>query len=327
MQPKNLSYREHARMLWIHNQIQKNCYPNTKKIAEQFEISTKTAQRLIDVMRDQRNLPMEYSAKYRGWYYTEHVHSLHQVTLTEGDLVALLLAEKLAQQYQGTAIEKQLNLAFSKVLQALTDDISIDLEALSDAYSFEASVCAELNFETLKTLEQAISTKSVIQILYFTASSGSTKSRKVKPFRLRNFQGEWYLIGFDYLREEIRVFHANRIRDLKLLEEKFTLPNDFDINKYLQDGFSMIRGAQKFEIELIFDEYQSRWIRERASLHPTEQRSDLPDGSLKITMTVTALDGIKRFVMQYGSHVQVIKPLELRQEILAEINKMQDFYK
>jgi predicted DNA-binding transcriptional regulator YafY len=52
----------------------------------------------------------------------------------------------------------------------------------------------------------------------------------------------------------------------------------------------------------------------------------MPDGRLKLKMTVTALDGVKRFVMQYGAHAEVIKPEELRQAIREEIEKMWEFY-
>jgi predicted DNA-binding transcriptional regulator YafY len=320
-------YKIYERVLWAEKQLKENRYPNTKKMAEEFEVTTKTAQRTFDFMRDELKRPIEYSPKHRGWHYFEPVYTVKQITLTQADLVALLLAEKLAQQYRGMAIEPQLTLAFRKVLQAAGDTISVDLESLSEAYSFEAALSPKLNYETLSILSQAILEHRLIHMVYFTASTGKTSSRTAEPYNLRNFQGEWYLIALDCDKKEIRVFHTSRIRELTLLEEKFIFPNTFDLNKYTEEGFSMIRGSQKFHVELIFDEYQSRWIRERPQLHPTEQRSTLPDGSLKIIMTVTALDGVKRFVMQYGSHVQVIKPLELRQEILSEINKMQDFYK
>jgi predicted DNA-binding transcriptional regulator YafY len=308
-------------------ELRENHYPNATKIANKFEISAKTAQRDLDFLRDRLKLPIEYSAKHRGWYYTESIaYKLSLINIFEGELVALLLAEKLAKQYRGLAIEKKLQKAFNKILLAASDKISVDLAALSEAYSFEANLSPELNYETLEVLEQAIRENKSLKMLYFTAQSGSMSTRKVHPYHLRNFQGEWYLIAFDDKRQDIRVFLATRIQELKLLEETFTKPNDFDLKNYLQDGFSMIRGNQKFDVELVFDEYQSRWIRERSAIHPTEKRTQLPNGELKIHLQVTNLDGIKRFVMQYGSHVKVIKPPELQQQILTEIKAMLEFY-
>jgi predicted DNA-binding transcriptional regulator YafY len=89
----------------------------------------------------------------------------------------------------------------------------------------------------------------------------------------------------------------------------------------------MVRGREPFQVEIVFDEYQARWIRERGPVHATEEREELPCGELLIRMKVTALDGVKWFVMQYGSHVRVIVPEQLRQAIKEESEAMSALYK
>ena len=109
-------YRHLVRVLWIELQLRANRYPNAPTIAERFEISTKTAQRTLEFMRDQMMAPIAYSAEHRGWHYTEPHFALHAIELTEGDLIAILLAEKLSYQYRGTTIGQQVEQAFAKVL-------------------------------------------------------------------------------------------------------------------------------------------------------------------------------------------------------------------
>src|SRR5262245_4242680 len=108
--------REHLRHLerafWIDHEIRVLRYPNATTIAAHFEIPTKTAQRTLDFMRDRLKLPLGYAHERRGWYYTEPAYALPAVELTEGDLVAILLAEKLARQYRGTALAQPLEQAF-----------------------------------------------------------------------------------------------------------------------------------------------------------------------------------------------------------------------
>jgi len=133
--------------------------------------------------------------------------------------------------------------------------------------------------------------------------------------------GEWYLIAFDHLRNEVRDFSASRIRELTVTDERFEWPAGFDLGSYLDSGFAMIRGSRPFQIEIEFDEYQSRWMRERAPFHATEQREELADGRLRIRMRVTALDGVKRFVLQYGSHTRVLAPEDLRDKIREELTR------
>jgi predicted DNA-binding transcriptional regulator YafY len=322
--------REHPRHLlrvfWIDQQLRSHHFPNTRAIAAHFEISDKTAQRTIDFMRDQLRLPLTYSARHRGWYYAEPPFALPAIELTEGDLVAILLAEKLARQYRGTAIGRAVEQAFAKVLTAMTNTVSIDLGALAEAYSFEAGTTSELDPDLFRRLGRAALERRHIEMTYFTASRGELTRRRVDPLHLRNYLGEWYLVAWDHLRHAVRDFLASRIRELTVLDERFDWPQGFVLEEYLKTGFGMIRGGQPVEVELVFDAYQARWMRERGKFHPTEEREELPDGGLKLRMQVTALDGVQRFVMQYGAHAHVVQPEALREAMQKEIEAMGRIY-
>lgn len=325
--PKSRERLAHLeRVFWIDQQIRADRYPNARVIARHFEVSPKTAQRTLDFMRDRLQLPLAYSAERRGWHYTEQTHGLAAIELTEGDLIAILLAERLAREYRGTAIGLQVQQAFAKVLSAMTDTVSIDFISLLEAYSFEASATAELDPQIFQRLGRAAIERCRIEMTYFTAGRGEWTKRRVDPLHLRNYLSEWYLIAFDHLRGEVRDFHAGRIRELGVLDERFDWPEGFDLASYLDSGFGMMRGREPFQVEIAFDEYQSRWMRERRAFHPTEEREELPDGGLLLRMRVTALDSVKRFVMQYGSHARVLAPEELRKTVNDEIKAMLVLY-
>ena len=315
-----------ARVFWIDCELRANRYPNARKVAAHFEVNAKTAQRTFEFMRDQLRLPLAYSARNRGWHYTEPAYALPAIELTEGELVAILLAERLARQYRGTAIGRQVEGAFAKVLNAMTATVSIDFGSLSEAYSFEAAATSELDPELFRRLGRAAIERRRIEMSYYTAGRGELTRRRADPLHLRNYLGEWYLIAYDHLRDGIRDFHAGRIRELKVTEERFDWPEDFDLTRYLDSGFAMIRGREPIDVEIVFDEYQARWIRERGKVHPTEEREEMADGGLRIRLRVTALDGVRRYVMQYGSHAEVIAPEELRREIREEIEAMRVIY-
>lgn len=324
--PGREHYRHLVRVFWIDAQLRSLRYPNAATIAAHFEVSEKTARRTLEFMREQMRMPIAYAAEHRGWHYTEPGYALPMVDLSEGDLVAILLAEKLSRQYRGTAIGHQVGRAFEKVLKALTEVVSVDFRALAEAWSFEAAATSELEPETFRRLGEAVQQRREVEMLYYTASSGELKWRRVNPLHLRNYLGDWYLVAHDHLRGRELDFHCGRIRELRVLTAGFEWPPGFDLAAYLNAGFGMIRGREPIEVEIVFDEYQARWMRERGAFHPTETRAELPGGELKLTMQVTALDGVKRFVMQYGRHARVIRPEALRQQIRAEIEAMSARY-
>lgn len=64
------------RVVWVIRKLAENEYPNASKIAQRFEVSTKTGQRTIDFVRDQLGAKIEYCPKRRGWKIKEGVCTL-----------------------------------------------------------------------------------------------------------------------------------------------------------------------------------------------------------------------------------------------------------
>lgn len=101
-------------MLQIHQLIQAGDYPNATVLAEKLEVSLKSIRRDLEFMRNRLGLPLAYDDHRWGYYYTEEVSSFPSLQITEGELFALLVAEKALQQYRGTPFEKPLRSAFQR---------------------------------------------------------------------------------------------------------------------------------------------------------------------------------------------------------------------
>jgi len=117
-----------ARMMRLHESLRSEAYPNCRQLSEELEVSPKTVQRDIDFMRDQLGLPIDYDARKFGFYYTEEVREFPNVQVSEGELVALFVAQKALSQYQGTSFEKPLTAAFRKLTEGLQDEVSVALQ-------------------------------------------------------------------------------------------------------------------------------------------------------------------------------------------------------
>ncbi len=77
-------------------------------------------------------------------------------------------------------------------------------------------------------IEEAISSRRLACIEYFSPESGV--SRRNVEIYAKNAR---YTVGFCHLRKEIRKFRNSRIMGIKLLNEKFKVPNNFVIKNYL----------------------------------------------------------------------------------------------
>ena len=66
-----MSSQPDSRIQWLHKQIFEKRYPNAYRLSEKFGISHRQAQRDIDYLRTEMKAPLKYSAKNRGFYYSE----------------------------------------------------------------------------------------------------------------------------------------------------------------------------------------------------------------------------------------------------------------
>jgi len=84
----------YQRIVWFHNKVNGERFPNARELAECFEISLRQAQRDIEYMRDSMNAPLVYCARERGYKY-EKEYVLPSFFLSEGEQETVrLLAEQ-----------------------------------------------------------------------------------------------------------------------------------------------------------------------------------------------------------------------------------------
>jgi proteasome accessory factor B len=299
------------RMMRIHQQIAAGEYPNTTTIARDLEVSLKTAQRDVEFMRDRMELPIEYDAAHRGYHYTQEVSAFPSLQITEGELVALLVAEKALQQYRGTNFEKPLVSAFKKLASQLPDTISFNISEWEQTISFRTTAEPILNLEMFDALAKATARHRQIEFEYRKPGQQKTERRVVDPYHLANINGEWFLFGFDHARKDIRTFVPARMSSLHENGKTFARPAKFSLERRLHDSFGVVAGEQKADVVIQFDAFAADFIREKR-WHASQQLSELKNGGVELRMKLSSLAEVQRWILSWGGHATVLAPKELR---------------
>ena len=180
-------------MLRIHQLIQSGAHPNASTLARDLEVSTKTVHRDIEFIRDRLRLPIEYDGARFGFVYTQEVGSFPSLQITEGELFALLVAEKALQQYRGTSFERPLLSAFRKMADSLPETVSLNLADWEQTISFRTSAVPVLNLEIFDTLAKATARRQQLILTYRKPGRSESERRTVDPYHLANINGEWFL--------------------------------------------------------------------------------------------------------------------------------------
>lgn len=310
-----------ARMMQIHEAIASGRYPNATTLGRDLEVVTKTIQRDIEFMRDRMLLPIEYDSRRFGYYYTEEVSAFPTLQITEGELFALLVAEKALQQYRGTNFEKPLVSAFKKMASSLPDTVSLHLADWDQTISFRHSAEPILNLEIFDTLAKATARRQQIEVAYRKPGSRQTEARVLDPYHLANINGEWFLFAYDHLRKGLRTFVPQRIQAAQPTGKTFERPRKFSVEKMLRDSFGVHSGEGNFQVVLRFDTQAADYIREKR-WHPSQELLDLPDGGVELRLRLSGLGEIQRWVLGWGGAAVVVEPPELAESVRQAARRM-----
>lgn len=313
------------RIIRIDQEIRAGTYPSARKLARMFEVSERTIYDDRRFMIDRLGAPLDTDETIGGWYYTDETWVLPAFMVSEGELLAFFLGRAVVQQYLGTPFEEPLRKAISKIAGYLPDHIQVDLAEASRHYTISAGATIDVNPKLMLDLERAIRDNRQIWMVYYTASRDDRNERTINPYHLYNIRGDWYLLAHDHWRDNVRNFHIGRIEEWRVLDKQFEPDASFSAEQFMSRGFLTEVGEAQ-DIAIRFDAYQARWIRER-EWHPTQEPlEELPDGSVILRFRSGGINEIKRWVMQWGSHAEVLQPAELREAVEQEVRNLADIY-
>ncbi len=308
-------------MLQIHSAIQQGKYPNANTLARDLEVSPRSIARDIDFMRDRLQLPLRYEEIRHGYYYEGDVSSFPSLTISEGELFALAVAEKALQQYRGTSFEKPLLSAFKKMSDSLPESISLNLSDWSESVSFRTSAEPILNLENFDKLARATARCEQLRIFYRKPRQKKAEERIIDPYHLANVNGEWFLFAFDHLRNDVRTFSPIRIQSIEKTGVTFPRDDGFSIQEELRNSFGIHTGTKKMRVVIRFDDEVTDYIREK-KWHASQKLRELPRGGVELELTLSSLVEVERWILSWGGHARVVAPKELRMNIRAAGKRM-----
>lgn len=143
----------------------------------------------------------------------------------------------------------------------------------------------------------------------------------VEPYALKYFRRRWYLLG-KYGDNPLRVYALDRMLDIDIEFEDFTLPADFDAEGFFNSCFGIIVGDEEPQlIQLKVDAFQANYLRSLPLHHSqkvVEQTKDYTIFSYFLRITYD----LRQELLALGDTVEVLYPKELRKTMADICKKM-----
>ena len=312
---------QYRRLLFIDRRLRGGRYPNCRSLAAEWEVSARTIQRDLDYLRYELGAPIAYDRPRNGFGYTEENYRLPAVALSESDLLAVCLAAKALKQFVNTPLHDRLASVFEKLRQCLPGNIDLNPDWVANRILFFPEATTTIDAQVWDAVAAAIRSNHRVRIVHKSPGRKRATGRKIDPYHLVNYRGEWYMTGFCHRRKSIRTFAVSRIRRIDALQEPFTMPDGCDADTLFGDRFGIAFKEPRYRVRIHFAASIAPYIRER-EWHAEQQVNPAGDGSLTLAFMTNHINEVKDWVLSWGPGARVLEPPCLVEEVRRDLRDM-----
>lgn len=258
-----------------------------------------------------------------------------EVRLTPDEISALVLAASVAHAMPGGTYPKIVDLALKKLAFDLPEEP--DTPTVFPRKSAPAPVLVHFPEKRLParpelaeiyaTLESATRLRKRVTITYDSAGTGVTSKREVDPYGLVYREGAWLCVGYCHLRQDVRSFRVDRMRDAvqapKPKSPDFERPADFDVKAYAQRSPWTFAIDPPEEVQLALTADAAEIANE--DFGPTVVKRQAGDRTL-VTFDCGNFEFAAARILSAKGAIKVVRGERLRARILAELDAIGRYY-
>jgi predicted DNA-binding transcriptional regulator YafY len=270
----------------------------------------RTWKRDIEWLREQ-GAPIEYDAHRHGYFYSDESFSLPALSLSEGDLLAILVADRALSSYRNSPFYERMQQVFNRLAAFLPDRVSVHSSELAGNVSVIAEPVTEIKPQVWETLQRCLNEERSVRIQYQAPGYSTPAVRKLDPYHIVGHKGEWYLLGWSHHDQSIRIYALGRIQSCRRETARFSRPAEFRADDYIDPSFGVFVKEEQVDVAIRFDPPVASKIQERC-WHPKQRIEKLEGGSIVLHYTTNQQTQTLFWVSSWGPNAEVLSPPELR---------------
>lgn len=291
-----------------------------EELAEHFSISLRTVYRDIAALGE-GGVPIVGEAGV-GYTLVKGYH-LPPVMLTAEEAGALFTGGELAKKLTDGSLDAAVDSALSKLRAVLPSDRKDHLEHLARGTVISGIPrVAETGREgppCLAVIQQAVARRRVLALVYRRRNQEDETLREVEPMGVVFYGGQWYLVAWCRLRDDLRHFRVDRIQGAELRTEAVTPREGFSLSRHIE-AYAM-KGDTYPATVWFSKSAQDRAARESyATLAAQRDR----DGGTEFAMLTWSYDWLARWIMSFGGEAMAVEPAVLREKVATLARAVSD---
>lgn len=298
------------------------------EMAERLSVTPRSLRRYLTELR--RELEVEPSGARDGranrWRIAP-AEMPRRVAVRRSQAYALLAARTLFQPLRGSTLFEEIDLAAQRLLGiARRPGRGPNAGVLDDARLEERFVYVPfapkdygLQSEALDDLYQAVADLRPLSCRCVDPDDGTFERLLLHPYAMILYKDAVYCIAKDVRRDAIRALPLDNIHDTSCqTKERFHLPEDFSVQDFCHGQFGIGHAGELVAVTIDFDALVADHVRTR-NVHRSMRVEPLPDGGLRLRMTVGQLPEVATWVLGFGARARVREPAALVEMVHREL--------
>ncbi len=298
-------------------------------LARILETSERTVYRDIDILCE-AGIPIMSIPGPNGGYSFMEDYKINSNVLESGDAVTLLLSSMGIRPEKNTEMAQQLNNALIKLENSVSKEHKEEIIKAKERFFIDLDPWwgRRIENQNIDTIKKAVLHLKKLKV-HYKKYNGEISERIIRPYGAVVKNAEWYVAAFCEVKEEIRIFKCSRIENIEVLDESFSMAEDFHLEEFWGNS------KQKFQEQASFKVEHSAYP---VKIKSYEERNQILQGfhvcsSMKIEdKWVYDIDMISfqtacNVIFPLSDRVEVLEPVELREYIKKKANKILDLYK
>ena len=263
----------------------------------------------------------------KKFWYKNKEDSIHNVPLNEEDKNVLALALQTFTVYKGSPFFEKFDDVITRVMAGSV------LRKLHQRNAPNFIQIGEMTGDTgqewLESIYQAISDKRCLKI-HYNPNNIESKIRTISPYILKEYRNKWYMVAHAKeikAENKTNLFKLFRIQKIELSDDLYYEDPNFDANEYFKYSLGVFHRHDliPIEVELKFNKILIQLISEN-KLHSSMKILSKTEDEIIVSFKVYNTVELKTLILGFGSNVEVLSPLELKEEIIAELKKNLEMY-
>ena len=275
--------------------------PNTKELAEEFNVGVRTIQK--DIRDNLCEFPIIKDS--HGNFMFQEGFSLNRTVLDNDEMVFLKIA--LSQFNDVRNIDRIKNRIFQK----------LSTKNFCNPYYIKQDDIEDLDIDStfIERLEKYIKNQEILSL------SLNSKTIEVEAYKIVNFDGFWYFFAKD--------LHDNKIKTFKLSEIKKITPTHSyhktsfqEIEKILDNAHSAFYcDGNSFEVIIKVYKEIAIYFKHKDFLESQQIVEEYSDGSLKVSFEISHDEDIDNIIKAWLPHVEILEPQRFREKLHNELEE------